>query len=950
MRRLLQAITAPAGALALISVVFMLLRYIEATTATLAETYYDEAVTGLMSLDILRGIHHVFYWGQPYLGAADAYIAAAAFWLFGASTLVLRMAAAAMALLWAWSAWSVARRVAGADAGLLAGLYVAVPPIFLSYIQLSSHGETYAVTWGAVVIGAAACLVDPTARPTVRRLAWLALGVAGGLGWWETQMMGMFLLAAAVVIVVAQPRVLLSAGPWVALGLFFVASLPFWVWNWRHEWATFRHIASWGAPLPPLASRPAPVVNAFLATLEGFYWDGRAVTLPPAGRWLDWLLVATVYVAAVALAAGHALGWLAGLLRRERPWREPLDVVVLAFWATVAAHLATWFGTSGILRYSMTFYATIPILVAVALTRLTRRLPGGPIIAAGLAAGLLVYNGLTNVLFIREAAGEPYRPVDAVIARLHALGIRGCYGDSRVAQVIAFESLERIPCADFVGYRNFALLQAVDAIDQADAVAIVAHWRLQSPSPELVAATLRLMGAEAAQDRVGEYVIFHHVRPPDPRVRPIPPARWSVRASTHPAEAEATFDRRVWTRWTAPKQSGQWLELDLGASYRLVQLTLEAGPFWSDGPDGLRVETSPDGRTWDVAAQTGGLLTGMHWWKGHPRIDESGRVIVRLAPRSVRYVRIVQTGVGPPGNLWSVSELFAYEAADEPWSPSPAAVAAVAAAADELAHWMDDPFGPHPRRAPVTYEHRRAQVRWAPAFTAADRALTLAPEWDEAHHRYAEALARSGWSEELDIALERARADGSWREVIRWAELADARLPFWRSGRAELRAEALERLGRPADAVAARREAVQDEARRALPHPVHARFADVIELTGVEVPGRARRGDGVSLRYGWRVLQPLPADYTAFVHLQGPGRVLNQDHQLGGDFGTSRWVVGERAQETLELTLPPDIPLGVYRVKVGVWQPERRRRLRLTATDHPREGDGVVVASFVVTD
>ena len=46
-----------------------------------------------MALEILRGIPQVFYWGEPYGGAiGDAYLAAAGFWLFGPSTLVLRLA------------------------------------------------------------------------------------------------------------------------------------------------------------------------------------------------------------------------------------------------------------------------------------------------------------------------------------------------------------------------------------------------------------------------------------------------------------------------------------------------------------------------------------------------------------------------------------------------------------------------------------------------------------------------------------------------------------------------------------------------------------------------------------------------------------------------------------------------------------------------------------------
>jgi hypothetical protein len=57
------------------------------------------------------------------------------------------------------------------------------------------------------------------------------------------------------------------------------------------------------------------------------------------------------------------------------------------------------------------------------------------------------------------------------------------------------------------------------------------------------------------------------------------------------------------------------------------------------------------------------------------------------------------------------------------------------AATRELDHWMDDPTGPNPRRAPSTYEHRRAQVRWRSAFAATNQALAAAPHGEgHAHH------------------------------------------------------------------------------------------------------------------------------------------------------------------------------------------------------------------------
>jgi len=165
------------------------------------------------------------------------------------------MSAVTAALLWAWAAWSVARRIAGEMAGLLAGLWVALPPVFLSFAQLSAHVQSTCVTLGLLTLAAGAALIDERAGKRERAIAWAVLGAAGGLGSWASPMMGMFLVAAGATIVVARPAVLRKPGPYVALGLFGLGSLPFWLWNLRHEWATFRHLASWGEPPRPLGSR-----------------------------------------------------------------------------------------------------------------------------------------------------------------------------------------------------------------------------------------------------------------------------------------------------------------------------------------------------------------------------------------------------------------------------------------------------------------------------------------------------------------------------------------------------------------------------------------------------------------------------------------------------------------------------------------------------------------------
>src|SRR5262249_29660430 len=245
-----------------------------------------------------------------------------------------------------------------------------------------------------VALASAVSLVEPRSTRGAA-WAWALLGVASGLSWWSSQIGAVLLLASALALLGARPAVLRGPGPYVAAGLFFVASWPFWIWTASHDWATFRHLATWGGQMPPWSVRPKIVVMRLVDSLRDAFWDNRAVDLPRWASILGWVVVWGVYVPGVLVAVARVVTWVQRLHRGERPWQDPLDVVVVAFWGTVTAHLVTWFGTSTVLRYEITFQGLLPVLCAVALARLAGA--GWKPLAGALAVAILGFNLMTHV-------------------------------------------------------------------------------------------------------------------------------------------------------------------------------------------------------------------------------------------------------------------------------------------------------------------------------------------------------------------------------------------------------------------------------------------------------------------------------------------------------------------------------------------------------------------------
>jgi len=80
----------------------------------------DTSVVGVMALQILEGARPLFYAGQNYMGALEAYAVAVVFHVFGISPFALAVVPTVFGVLWCWSVYALFRRLSGCEAGGLA--------------------------------------------------------------------------------------------------------------------------------------------------------------------------------------------------------------------------------------------------------------------------------------------------------------------------------------------------------------------------------------------------------------------------------------------------------------------------------------------------------------------------------------------------------------------------------------------------------------------------------------------------------------------------------------------------------------------------------------------------------------------------------------------------------------------------------------------------------------
>jgi hypothetical protein len=130
-------------------------------------------------------------------------------------------------------------------------------------------------------------------------------------------------------------------------------------------------------------------------------------------------------------------------------------------------------------------------------------------------------------------------------------------------------------------------------------------------------------------------------------------------------------------------------------------------------------------------------------------------------------------------------------------------------------------------------------------------------------------------------------------------------------------------------------------------HSVGVAFGDAIRLAGYDL--RQDQQD-LSLTLWWQAAQTPSGDYTVFVHLldELTGQIVAQSDAKprGGGYPTSWWVGGEVVGDTVNLRLE-DLPAGVYRVAVGLYDHTATRLVAIDQKGQRVADDRVVLPSAV---
>jgi hypothetical protein len=410
----------------------------------------DEAVPGLMARHILVNAEFpAFFWGQDYFGAAEEYLIAAVFAIFGIFggpwPWLVFVPALIASLVLVVLTWSIANWIGPRPAGLVAAVPMAIAsPIFTR--DLVSSGGGFALSF-ALILGAWLCVMcgwpAGSSRSltwtdaTDRSVGWIALfSFLAGFAFWTWQPALAALPPLLLLLLlrrrrVWRPRLLVAAVVPALVGLF-----PMLLFNAQNGWPTLSSLVRKAGEAQPTGAGqlgPLATVGSLLMLALGGGDDSAGGANQVQGALLAAALIG-VPIACLALAVARPT---------PTSWRRATGVSLVL----VAAALHT-FAAYEVTRYFVPAFAAACVMAGVGLALLVSWLAGAGRVAAGALLALLVASNLTEYPqtagWLAGADLSSIQETQVALAALQQRGLVTGYADYWAAYPLTYLSGERI--------------------------------------------------------------------------------------------------------------------------------------------------------------------------------------------------------------------------------------------------------------------------------------------------------------------------------------------------------------------------------------------------------------------------------------------------------------------------------------------------------------------------
>ncbi|MDI6892705.1 MAG: glycosyltransferase family 39 protein [Actinomycetota bacterium] len=471
----------------------------------------EEAIMGLMGRHILlKGECHVFLWGQPYMGSLEALMAVPIFFLFGASSLSLKLVPFTFSIIFIILIYVLAARIFNEEVGLLSALVVAVSPVFLTVFSTLANAYMENLVYGTLILILLHRIVYGGDALEKTKL-YAFLGFLAGVAFWNNLTVVMYIATAGLFLLLKERLSIFGRKLAYLVFFFALGCSPLLYFNLRHSWRTFRLLFE-GTAAPSISEKLLQIGSNFYKLFGGVILPimGLGYTIYPVDI-LVYLLYASTFIYVLyqfrkrilffwqAVSSGYGAG---------------IETLSAFFLFLILFFVFTKYGALNEARYVLGLYTVLPIFLGAFLYAVGRR---SKVLAGVFLCFVLLSNLAGN---LADSRISPPR-ADLLAKFLESRDIEYAYAGFWTAYQLTFVAKEKVICSPSSGPDVYpAYTEAVKAapLDSSGFIfpAGESRWQLfESELDELDVTYLR--------DEVVGNVIYHSFSEEiDPKNLPLP--------------------------------------------------------------------------------------------------------------------------------------------------------------------------------------------------------------------------------------------------------------------------------------------------------------------------------------------------------------------------------------------------------------------------------------------
>lgn len=641
----------------------------------------DEAWPALMGLHVLKGEFPVFYWGQNYMGAQQAFFDSVVFLLFGANNFAARIYPLFFSFIYLAATCLLALRIYGKNTALITLILLAAPAPYLTmagalsvppeYLALTALGSSALVLLANIALKSSAKIINNELP------AFLFLGFLLGFMFWLHIVAISYIFVAIAFVFLRDKLCFLRPAFWLSVTAFFIGSLPFWWFNFTHDFITFSDMTgtcSWQRALILLKALFGITLHFMTGMKVMLYGDSSHFASIPIPLSLP---LGVVWCGIIALVIMKRFSGMLRWLKRPACCADAtggssmnadgtailLSLTVAVLYLFCRSERSSWHNA----RFILPVMSALPILLACGLEQVKQ---WNRYIFTFLLITVIVAQAWGNSLLYREWSNP-----DVVARKLELPDTSALHRFSNEQQInyacahywisyrITFESQEKLICAEPFNMRFPGRpAQYLDKVHAATNVAFITHPTLNFvPNFE---DHLLALGVTYRKSQAGDFTIFHDLAPPygKMKLREINRHSWRLSADKHPETLSMMLDGNLKTSWATgePQKRGDSLLIDLGKNEKICKVRFDLAGVECDAPCGYRLEVASEPEQWQKVYESKAVAEGFFWendclwmYVGNNFYTAS------FIPVEARYIRMILTE-GHPRYWWSITELHVF--------------------------------------------------------------------------------------------------------------------------------------------------------------------------------------------------------------------------------------------------------------------------------------------------